>query len=147
MLANARFSVGTCRYPGTTQFYPHIYETGTVDLQDEIDGARMLTSVAWTAQTGAGYGNVAGVYYQSSSGVWTQIGGANPTSPLTGTYIIPAGLTESVRFALSPKADALQSETPTLQTAVLEIAQAFSGSSRRVIPVRLGPKLLPLGVL
>jgi hypothetical protein len=111
---------------GGVNFSPTRYPAaGSVMLQDGLQAtARTLSSVSWTAQTGAGYGEVAAVYYQSASGVWTQIGGAYPTSPITGTWTVPAALTESVKLELSPKGDTLKSETPTLYWAELNIAAA-----------------------
>jgi hypothetical protein len=54
---------------------------------------------------------------------------------------------DAVRVELEPKADALQSETPVLDWLHLEYTLPVTGGRvYRPSPLRLGPKLLPIGV-
>lgn len=88
--------------------------------------------------------------YDCDAGAWQQIGGASPTSPITGLDILIAdGVTDIVRVTMDPKADALQTETPKLTalTATYEAALLRYPGARRPLWTRRGPVLVPTGVI
>jgi hypothetical protein len=86
-----------------------------------------LTGVSWNAtESGDNEGDVSAVEVWTG-GAWTAVGGASPTSPITGLSL-PVGTGNLLRFTLAPKADALKSETPLLAWAEATVAQ---GSAAR----------------
>jgi hypothetical protein len=127
-------------------------QNGGVQPYGEVSGsglAGMLpTAVSWTAQTGSAYGRVHSVWVNDVTGGWTQVGGAYPTSPVS-----VAGLTlasdDAVRVALEPEAvSGIQNASPTLYGVRLDWAvPSVSFVPRRITPVRIGPRLLPIGVI
>ena len=78
--------------------------------------AGTLTRIEWSAtESGDNEGDVSAVEVYSE-GSWQAVGGASPTSPITGLSL-PVVAGNLVRFTLTPKADTLQSETPKLTWA------------------------------
>jgi hypothetical protein len=97
--------------------------------------AGTLTEVAWSAtESGDNEGDVLAVEVWSG-GTWQVVGGASPTSPLTGLSLsVVSG--NLLRFTLAPKTDALQSETP-----VLTWAEATVEAGGLVLPRRFNAGL------
>lgn len=102
-------------------------------------------AVSWSATTGAGYGQVKRVLVNDVSAGWTAVGGDYPTSPVAISGLVLAS-EDAVRVELEPKADTLQSETPVLDWLHLEYLLPSGGRVYRPTPMRLGPKLIPIGV-
>jgi hypothetical protein len=125
------------RYSST--FSPHAYEAGSVACSDTAFGGGTVSRVDWSVDSGSG--TVTAVYLWTSGG-WQQVGGANPTSPLTGLAVtVPAG-GSVVKVAMSPLAGGLQLVTPTLDW--VQVTASSVGASRVSRPQRLGPYLLPM---
>ena len=76
------------------------------------------SSISWEATVGAEYGKIKRVWV-NSSGTWTQVGGDDPTSPISVSGL-KISSSDAIRVELEPKADALQSETPTLDWVGLD---------------------------
>jgi hypothetical protein len=111
-------------YTGATlfdaNFTPYYYNgSGTRTLQHAASG-ETLDSIAWTATTNAARGAVSAIHVNTGSNEtpnWVAVGGANPTSPLTGlNYTVP---TNCVRFTLATGTDTYRRQTPVLLTATL----------------------------
>jgi len=107
----------------------------------------MPSAVSWQATTGSAYGRIHSVWVQDAALGWTQVGGSYPTSPVS-----VAGLTlasdDAVRVALEPEAvSGIQNASPLLDWLQLEYTVPVSYIPRRIMPVRLGPRLLPIGVI
>jgi len=137
----------TAKY--TSNFSPHRYEQGYVTLSKTAEATQhSVTAIDWTGTFGSSYGTLYQVQVNTgtdASPIWTTVGGSNPTSPITGLSIpVQAGVTKWLRVYLAPKADTLQSETPTLNAIrVTHVAPGAHLRSRQ--PIHLGPSLLPLG--
>jgi len=126
----------TKKYTGP--FTPHRYEQGAVVLTKTAESApRKVTALDWTGTFGSGYGSLYRVQINTGSDVapvWVTVGGDNPTSPITGLDLtVAAGTTRWVRAYLNPKADALQSETPTL--AAVRVTHTPPGAPGVLIPL------------
>lgn len=104
------------------------------------------SAVSWSATTGAAYGQVKRVWVNGSAG-WVQVGGDYPTSPVAVSgLVLPSA--DAVRVELEPEqVSGIQSETPVLDWVQLEYVPPSGGRVYRPTPFRLGPKLLPIGVL
>jgi hypothetical protein len=120
--------------------------SGSATLTGAGLATRVPTAVSWTATVGAEYGAVSTIELLDAALGWTQVGGDNPTSPISVSGITLAA-DASVRVTLTPKADAIRSETPILQDLTLTYADAATYIPRRISPIRIGPRLLPIGVI
>lgn len=111
------------------------YENGNViGSYVGVDGQE-ISEVSWTGTFGASYGSVYQVYV-NDAGVWTQVGGDNPTSPITGLSCVASG-SDAVRVHLAPKTDDPQSETPTLgYVRWVQAPHSTVVSPRRIINLR-----------
>ena len=120
---------------------PYVQVTGT-------GLAGMLpTAVSWTAQTGSAYGRIHSVWVQDAALGWTQVGGSYPTSPVSVSGLTLAS-NDAVRIALEPEAvSGIQNASPLLDWLQLDYTVPVSYIPRRIMPVRLGPRLLPIGVI
>ena len=141
-------AIGTLpRYPaGNFSVSPYRYVSGNVVAIRPTSPRATVSQVEWAGTFGASYGTVNGIYLNTgtdASPTWTQVGGSNPTSPITGlTTVVQSGTVNWLKAILNPKADALQSETPTLDTLTLTY-QVAVGAPRRGGWVRSGPILIP----
>ena len=82
-----------------------------------------VEEVSWGATTtGDNEGSVAKVEIYTA-GAWTQAGDDNPTSPITGLSL-PITEAAPVRVTMTPKADTLQTESPSLTWLMLEVASS-----------------------
>ena len=112
----------------SSAFSPTRYPTtGTGTLTGTGLATRVPTAVSWTATEGASYGEVSKVELLDAALGWTQVGGDNPTSPISVSGITLAA-DASVRVTLTPKADAIRSETPTLADVTLTYADPVTSS-------------------
>lgn len=104
------------------------------------------SAVSWSATTGSGYGQVKRVWVNGSAG-WVQVGGDYPISPVAVSgLVLPSA--DAVRVELEPEqVSGIQNETPVLDWVQLEYVPPSGGRVYRPTPFRLGPKLLPIGVL
>ena len=102
-------------------FAPHRYEAGSAILEDAAFAGGTITDVSWSVDSGNGA--VSAVYLNEGTDLapsWTQIGGANPSSPITGLSI-PVTATNIIKLTMTPLADALQSASPTLDWAMVTV--------------------------
>ena len=106
----------TTRYPAT----------GSGTLTGTGLATKVPSAVSWTATAGAEYGAISKVELLDASLGWTQVGGDNPTSPISVSGITLAA-DQCLRVTLTPKADAIRSETPTLADVTLTYADAVTG--------------------
>ena len=120
-LWNASLTEAT--FDALAYWYP---ATGTGTLSGTGLTAKAPTVVSWTATEGASYGEVSKVELLDASLGWTQVGGDNPTSPISVSGITLAA-DASVRVTLTPKADAIRGETPTLADLTLTYPDAATG--------------------
>jgi len=112
---------------GGVAFSPGRYpSSGTGTLSGTGLATRVPTAVSWTATEGASYGEVSKVELLDASLGWTQVGGDNPTSPISVSGITLAA-DQCLRVTLTPKADAIRSETPTLADLTLTYPDAATG--------------------
>ncbi|MDD3494117.1 MAG: hypothetical protein PHZ19_11545 [Candidatus Thermoplasmatota archaeon] len=124
----------------SADFSPTRYPaSGTVVAVTPLALPRTINAIAWAATTGVDIGDVYQIHVNTGtdlSPVWTQVGGDNPTSPIT-----PIGLATTaadlVRVTLTPGFDAtlsatLQNETPVLDW--LEVDWAAVGGARAQYP-------------
>jgi hypothetical protein len=113
---------------GGVAFSPGRYPaSGSATLTGAGLATRVPTAVSWNAQTGASYGKVKAVYILDAALGWTAVGGSYPTSPITVSGLTLAA-DSCLRFALEPKSDTIQSETPTLQDVTLTYATPVTSS-------------------
>jgi len=100
-------------------FTPHRYEAGSAILSDTAFAGATIGQVDWAVD--AGSGTVSAIHLNSGTvgtPIWTQVGGVNPTSPITGLTVVVAA-TSIVKISLTPVADALQSASPTFDWLML----------------------------
>lgn len=151
---NGFYGATAAEYQGTA-FSPVRYKSaaqnGTVQPYCQCSYAGLAgmvpAQVSWSATAGDLYGKVKRILVNDVSAGWTAVGGAYPTSPVAISGLVLASA-DALRVELEPKADALQSETPVLDWLHLEYTLPPTGGRvYRPTPVRLGPKLLPIGVL
>jgi hypothetical protein len=128
-------AIHTCaRYTGATcpsgRYKSALENSGTqpyVDLSETGLSGQVPSAISWNAQTGASYGKVKAVYILDAALGWTAVGGSYPTSPITVSGLTLAA-DSCLRFALEPKSDTIQSETPTLQDVTLTYATPVTSS-------------------
>jgi len=130
---------GTEKY--TANFSPHRYDQGSLVLTKTAAGAtRRVTAVDWAGTFGSGYGAVYRVQINTGTDVtpvWETVGGDNPANPVTDLNLnVREGTTRWVRVYLTPKADALQSETPIL-TALRVTHESTGGAAGVIIPTMI----------
>jgi hypothetical protein len=135
-LAGMRLS-NAVRY--SSAFSPHLYEAGSVSCTDSAFAGGTVSRVDWSVDSGSG--TVSAVYLWTAAG-WQQVGGANPTSPLTGLAVTVPGGGSIVKVALAPLAGGLQLVTPTLDW--VQVTSSAAGVRTRTRPQRIGPYLLPM---
>lgn len=104
-------------------WYP---SSGTGTLTGTGLAAKVPSAVSWNATEGASYGEVSKVELLDASLGWTQVGGDNPTSPISVSGITLAA-DQCLRVTLTPKADAIRSETPILQDVTVTYPDAATG--------------------
>jgi len=129
-------------------------QNGGVQPYVQVSGAGLAgmlpATVSWTAQTGSAYGKVHSVWVNDVTSGWVQVGGAYPTSPVSVSGLVLAS-NDAVQVALEPEAvSGIQNASPTLYDVMLEYTFTPAGVSfipRHITPVRLGPRLLPIGVI
>lgn len=116
----------TDRFP--SEFTPIRYDTGNVVISHASASEKKPTSISWDATAGELYGKIHQVYVNSSSG-WTQVGGDDPTSPISVSGItIPDE--DAIKLVMSPKSDATQSETPILDWVQMDYDD---GSANKIV--------------
>lgn len=133
LVDDLRISMGSLYTPGT-DFSPYRYSTGTVvATNNSLHGD--LNEVSWASvESGDNEGDIAAVEVWSA-GSWTAIGGASPSSPITGLEI-PVTTGALLRFTLAPKSDALQSETPILNWVKGTITPKFPQGTSQPLGAR-----------
>jgi len=114
LVDDARLSVGSPIYSGTTTFYPHRYEEGTMIVNYNTGSSGKLTTLSWdSTETGDWEGSISKTEVYGSDDSWHQIGGDTPSSPIENIdQDVPENL--QIRYTLDPKTDSLQTETPKL---------------------------------
>ncbi len=121
LVDEVRLSSGQ-RYSGP--FSPTRYpEAGTVTARYGPMTEQRLSQIAWNGTFGPDTGRLRRLWVYSG-GDWQQVGGDYPTSPITGLELPVTG-PDLVRVELEPKADALQSETPTLDWLEVGLETAY----------------------
>jgi hypothetical protein len=89
------------------------------------------SSISWDATEGASYGEIHQIWIHES-GDWTQVGGDDPTSPIDASgYTLDDD--DCIKVVMTPKSDAIQSETPILDWIELDYTPGTSSSSNRVV--------------
>ena len=117
------------RYATADNFTPRGWypSSGSGTLTGTGLATREPVAVSWTATAGAEYGAVYRVELLDASLGWTQVGGDNPTSPIAVSGLTLAA-DAGVRVTLTPKADSIRSETPTLADLTLTYADPVTSS-------------------
>jgi hypothetical protein len=153
----AKCRIDDVKYSTVSQFssdftvarYKSAAQNGSVQPYAQCSQAGLTgmvpAEVSWSATVGDLYGQVKRVLVNDVSAGWTAVGGDYPTSPVSVSGLVLASA-DAVRVELEPKADALQSETPVLDWLHLEYLLPSGGRVYRPTPMRLGPKLIPIGV-
>lgn len=100
-----------------------------------------LTRVAWDAGGSGAFGGAVNNVKVYTGGQWVQVGGYNPTSPITGLAlpVVPGNL---LRFRVDASSDSARSETTILTSATATITTG--GLTLPMItrlPGRVGPSL------
>lgn len=108
--------------------------------------AGTLTDITWAStETGDNEGDVSAVEVWTGGG-WSAVGGASPTSPITGLSL-PVTTGNLLRVTMTPKADTLKTETPILTWAKATVTAAVTGGLPLItLPrqQRVGPSLAGL---
>ncbi len=128
------------RYSGN--FSPHRYESGAVAVRYDLSGPHKLAAIDWAATVGADYGQITAVEVYSS-GQWTTVAQdpAGLTPPLTDLDYLVEG-PDIVRLTLTPRQDALQSETPVLDWVSATLMTVEQVATRKAINIGHAPAKL-----
>ncbi len=112
----------TARYTGDSFYCGRYAQYGVITVNTSTALPRLISSIAWDATTGSSYGNVYQVHVNTGTDeapIWTKVGGDYPTNPIGGLSVLCTS-SKLCRLTLTPKNDALKTETPTLNSLQVE---------------------------
>jgi hypothetical protein len=117
-----------------------IYNPGGTAILSGIISPGNLIEVSWDVDVNSPYAGGVSAVYAFSSGAWVQVGGANPSSPITGLSL-PMTAGEMVKIELAASGDTLQTQTPELLWVRVDYAPLSTGGIPFRYQGRTGPSM------